>query len=389
MVTTLLPLFVLFFARTAVAGTCSKNQCSNDFKLLQWNILADGLADDGFLSTVGRDHMTDVNGDTHSIADVMMRIKDAAADFQQTKSSVKLDALKADFDSETEKQVTAENIQWEKRWPRIKNVIQKHRPDIMTFQEMDHFGDFQKELEGYSSSLPGSEKYQRFGKDDLNAENYLETLAASGQAFSIKTHSNARAHHPKPELADDDGSAIFWKTERFEAVKIRYLQHTEEKKGVVKSSGAIHVQLRDLRNGKIVNVLTTHLTSGAGTKKEQIRLNELKGTNEHYRVIERAAGAEAGDIEILDGGIGEFVRKAQADDEVAIFALDANSSPYSPKIKDENVCSYIENDLEMQSVWNAKMEAAIHPKYLVSVNKMRGPGSQQYVDFASNSCIGL
>ena len=102
-------------------------------RVLQWNILADGLSDDGFL--VG-DVLAEVEGevavDAAALAEELQALRKAKADLEPLR--VKTSTPRA------QRNVVAV-IDWDLRWARMREVIALLQPDVITMQELDHFAD--------------------------------------------------------------------------------------------------------------------------------------------------------------------------------------------------------------------------------------------------------
>jgi hypothetical protein len=178
---------------------------------------------------------------------------------------------------------------------------------------------------------------------------------------------------------DDDGVAVFWKKDKFDAIKMTLFEHQKIVDGVVSSEASILIVLKHKGSQKLVNVMTTHLPSGAGDENEEKRLNYLLGrptgeSDDKYQFIEVEQGKSPGDVKELKGGLSEFVKAM--DKDMTIFALDANSQP------GESVWKQFTGDMDMKSVWQPYLddlsESGDSSRYaLVSVNKLRGPLSDQ------------
>jgi endonuclease/exonuclease/phosphatase family metal-dependent hydrolase len=50
--------------------------------------------------------------------------------------------VKALYDSEFEQELAKKNLEWQYRFPKMLRIIREQDPDVMVFQEMDHFRDF-------------------------------------------------------------------------------------------------------------------------------------------------------------------------------------------------------------------------------------------------------
>merc|ERR1711862_1011632 len=149
-------------------------------------------------------------------------------------ASSELVRLKKRFrDSPELKQVDEKILSWGVRFKRMKNIILKSDPDIMTFQEMDHLQQFIKapdlgkiytcHVDGSNNYIPGKygSKKDDPKKDDLRSENYLNHILNARFSFAPKSYSNAKNFRQKKPKSgkdedgsstiDGDGVAIFWK----------------------------------------------------------------------------------------------------------------------------------------------------------------------------------
>jgi mRNA deadenylase 3'-5' endonuclease subunit Ccr4 len=115
-------------------------------------------------------------------------------------------------------------LSWDVRYDRIKRIILKADPDIMTFQEMDHLKQFIEDEQfkaKYTCLVDKTARYRpaKYASDsdsgDLRPENYLRHILTSRAAFAPKSYSKASSLQKKrqddSDDIDDDGVAIFWK----------------------------------------------------------------------------------------------------------------------------------------------------------------------------------
>jgi len=283
-------------------------------------------------------------------------------------------------------------------------------------------------------------------KDDLRPENYLARVLKARTAFAPKSYSNAANFRRKREAkgppvspatkVDDDGIAILWKKDKFRAVELGFLKFPPSAKSPEKSEAVVAIVLEfkeealvtpptsqpqkknaSSRPRALINVLSTHLPSGDQAEKELERLEVLKDpkqTWEARRVFFDSDGKTWKEDE-YDGssfdGILSFVRNYsnRSNGSTTVFALDANSRPEFPRIEHPsaadttttkkkpaitNVWDEIvqHSVLGLESVWvqtnNLKKsgKTARWGGFPVSVNKMRGPASNQPEKIGEHQC---
>eukprot|EP01062_Namystynia_karyoxenos_P058874 TRINITY_DN50326_c0_g1_i1.p1 TRINITY_DN50326_c0_g1~~TRINITY_DN50326_c0_g1_i1.p1 ORF type:complete len:701 (+),score=208.04 TRINITY_DN50326_c0_g1_i1:85-2103(+) len=161
-------------------------------RVLQWNILADGLSRDGFcVSPVVQDWPCDrglmptadgsppvpvaevieqILGVTADISrrrdEALATVDQAARDeviaqFQEHKNEA-LAAIKERFDTEAANDNLNRCIDWDGRVRRMRWLVASIDPDIITFQEMDRLADTQKALDplGYECSRAQGQLYR-------------------------------------------------------------------------------------------------------------------------------------------------------------------------------------------------------------------------------------
>jgi len=147
--------------------------------------------------------------------------------------------------------------------------------------------------------------------------------------------------------ADDDGAAIFWRSEKLRLVGgpsflslPSYIPKT-----------AVRVELARVSDGARLNVVCAHLASGDKGSHEAARLNE---------------------VGVLMPWLGASIAAAPT-----IFCLDANSSP--DRREQETVWKAL-HSTGLQSVWDSFFAAdgsLLVDKRPSTTNKMRGPLSGQ------------
>mmetsp|Transcript_111010 Transcript_111010/g.314164 ORF Transcript_111010/g.314164 Transcript_111010/m.314164 type:complete len:603 (-) Transcript_111010:2-1810(-) len=312
------------------------------FKVMQFNMLADGLAFDGFLAP-----RQDDKEFGQRVADTFKFIKDAKAKSRE-KEGTKFDAKfvkqfakayaerKTNFTlmGDAEKQKESENeerlVKWPERIGKILGIILDQGPDIIVLQELDHYADLaaalSKEEYGYTSVMgTDPEEYTTSGmqdarlsaisklnKDEPNKDNQhyrkqmerfiplqseayateLQKLAGKGVAFAPNVNSNARKFALKDDWGgkefkenpekdpDDQGVAIFWKKSNFDAKSVEMSLIGKSSKA---DAAALMVELQPkpaTGTAGPVRVITTHLSSGP--EKELRRHHELEDVRKAF-----------------------------------------------------------------------------------------------------------
>lgn len=315
-------------------------------RVLQWNVLADGLSDDGFLLTDGLEQKQ------------LLEMFTAIA---KAKAANSLDSLKAQFETPEAKEFHASMVSWERRWKKMQETIEHLKPDVMTFQELDHMAEAQGDLAkmGYVCAMH-DKKYSPLHLSNLGQdqpEQYIRLLQDSGIAFAPNFPSTCRRFGlKKRESADDDGCAIFWKATKFTATALDWLPRDRGR-----YAAAVRVDLRR-KDGLEFRVVCTHLGSGDKEKDEAARLLEL-----------RAASFQG-------QSLSQWIRQSMAE-APTVLCLDANSAP--DRAEPDTVWKLLRGMPEVGgSVWDehfATDGTASGSMQLVPVttNKMRGPLSQQ------------
>jgi endonuclease/exonuclease/phosphatase family metal-dependent hydrolase len=74
--------------------------------------------------------------------DVLGEIAKAARKAALSDDVSELEALKNLYNSTSERKIAEKNLEWQYRFPKMQEIIRKHDPDILVFQEMDHFQEF-------------------------------------------------------------------------------------------------------------------------------------------------------------------------------------------------------------------------------------------------------
>jgi len=432
-------------------------------RLLQWNILADGLGEDGFLATEFSPifESADAKSKSYSANEFMKLVREAkladtasgmASKFSELKGAEKrlkklkesaegyselresarklkeetdrseLVKLKKQFQNSPQLQkVDGEILSWSKRSERIKQIVLQARPDVITFQEMDHVQQFLQDKDfsaKYTCMVDAAKAYKpptytghKGGSphDDLSPDKYFHHLLASRAAFAPKSYSNAYLFRSKRDAKapgthstdstdsidsiDDDGCVIFWKKDTFKPIELGFLRIPSDTE---KSEAVVALTLQHLKTDTMLNVLTAHLPSGDEPSKELERLAVLNNPSANWTARRiHFQGKDWKEVPYEKGvhfvGITSYVKYfADRKDSHTIFALDANSRPSFPRIKSDssssqtNVWDTILHDTNLESIWvqSSHLQKTGEPHnskqpFVVSVNKMRGPSSNQ------------
>jgi len=231
-------------------------------------------------------------------------------------------------------------------------------------------------------------------------------------AFSPKSYSHARNFREKKgksgndkdfsSTVDDDGIVIFWKKDTFKPIELGFLKFPNEEK----SEAVVAVVLQHIKSKKTINVLSTHLPSGDEAKKEVERLDVLKSAKKETWTAKKIVGGDKKwDESTYTGssfdGIVSFVKHYvdRKDNSTTIFALDANSRPAFPVVsqteKGEKTNAWntiLKGIPALESVWvqnkllNVDGKSVSTVTFPVSVNKMRGPSSDQPAKIGEHQC---
>jgi len=390
-----------------------KGKQVDSVRMMQFNLLADGLADDGFLVRMILDSWK------HGADKVPKEGKGGSEDYMKMLQEVenakgnaeKLKELQAKYSGS---QVPAEGqnmravINWKARELQIKlMVLAAGRPDVLVFEELDHFGSIAQGLNelGYVSQVSGKvESYQPAHLGAVTPGTLADHIVKTGHTFLPKLYSNAFgfrirdeklqdrmlaegkqmtdkcAEHKKKKILtkecleqgtarlftaagvngndyDDDGVGIFWRADSFEAEHVK-VHFTES------GQGTLQVNLKGLgdKSDRKLVVLGTHLSSGSSEKEETDRVTK--------------------EVEPEDKkGLVNFFKEAQEQnpDAAVVLLLDANSFPQQHRAEGRNVWQLLHNATGA-SVWDPYFD--LHGKSTldpapVTTNKMRGPGSVQ------------
>jgi endonuclease/exonuclease/phosphatase family metal-dependent hydrolase len=436
-------------------GNCKSPRST--IRVAQWNILADGLGQDGFVATefvpiretsaatskkygavefmelirIAKQEDTKTGimkalGDLKKAEKKLKKLPDASSadasklkneitSLKETVSKSKLVKLKKQFERSPElERIDSEILDWNVRYSKIKALLLRTDPDVITFQEIDHVQQFLNDgifSSKYTCLVDHTQTYETpfyaedahdQSKDTRRPDNYMSELLQRKAAFCPKSYSNAynfRKKRPRPGThLDDDGVAIFWKKDRFEPLELGFLRYPT-KEGDSKREGAVAVTLQHKTSAQKIHVLTAHLPSGDETAKEQERLNVLRNPSAEFlaqRVVRQGDknGVLAWEPAPYQGkkfdGLLSFVQYYSSMSETSrtIFALDTNSRPTFPLTEAGNQKTNVWNSIleqsDLESVWvqSSILDTdgkATNPKlpFVASVNKMRGPSSDQ------------
>jgi len=424
-----------------------------DIRLLQWNILADGLSCDGFLTLpcvakwpCDYSNLPTSEGESTLFQHAMTEMTSIKATGSKEEKSRKLSVFKDRYDTEFSRNNDDAVLAWRGRIIRMKQMIQHMLPDIICLQEVDHLAEFQEWLatQGYSCGR----EYVPMSVNCAPEDRLLESLQETGVAYAPHVNSTCamlrllqrypleavvtglegmmraspelrlsgvsvgtrkdlkscvtnrsfqeaggfkellqqlsafrcqltpncqkqpghrgRCKDSPGEFVDDDAQVIFWRSDRFELERIEHLQFK-----LVPSSFAVKAVMKDLKaSGRVLNVLTTHLKSGASQEEEKQRLErQILGPA-------LAQGHQGEPVQkAVDGGLAEWIQSS-SEDAATIVAMDSNSRPQFEA--ERTVWKVMKGLGGIRSVWSEYFDDVNDCKPLpVSVNKCRGPGSKQ------------
>jgi len=382
-------------------------------RLMQWNVLAEGLAfpgGTGFM--LRRLNETDFEG---RLAENLVRInqlkegpewKDAMNRFKAKERSK--EEMKADLTKLLEMSGLLDSLEAERqqltellsaRGPKITKIIERIMPDIITVQEIDFYTELATELGtlGYTSVGPNTppefyESTVRFDKASPNGKtdevgafsDHLSLLMEHKVAFAPRRYSTARKFHllntksnssrmeskssaapAGDRLRDDMGVAVFWRAARFNALDVRIAPIGDKTLGEMADLGgeqistAIRVTLEDVTNGTRVDVATAHLESGTEGHAEAARQQELLRIKE--RLFSQYGDSPQSLPLILAGDLNSGWHEAPPLGETA-------TSP--PIDAAKNCCACVKAEFALRSIWDDMCHEARLP---VTSNKIRGP----------------
>lgn len=395
----------------------SPPRATSTLRVMQYNVLADAMSDDGFL-------VRPVLADWPVPERAVPTAEGGQVDFTALLAEMMEAKGKPSLLEECQRKYTcsasAENtravIDWEARKLQMMCLIENFDPDVVVLAELDHYDQFLGLLRslGYESQLEKCKKdYPQYrpalldsfsDKEPASSKSFAEAWAARGYAFlphlgSISLHTfmqrglgmkileaagpewKERLTDPKkgglqrnwsqvlppgkaqqllesagledPRSLDDMGVAIFWKASRLEALELTLQPYPGGGKGIVQVK---------LQETAAFVVMGTHLSSGDTLQDEDERLK-------------REVNCE--------GGLVHALQRAQDLGDAVILCLDANSHP-AIRAGGESSWKVLRQALGA-SVWDAFFDpqGAVVPAERpeldppVTSNKVRGPLSAQ------------
>ena len=102
-------------------------------RIMQWNILADGLSQDGFL--VRDDARGGPEVQDQRIEDVMARVMEAKHGPKE-EAEAAMQKVKEAFETDDEKALFNDVLNWKRRWAKIRSTIEEASPDVVTLIEV-------------------------------------------------------------------------------------------------------------------------------------------------------------------------------------------------------------------------------------------------------------
>lgn len=394
---------------------------SDCVRVMTWNLLADGMSDDGFLVNdvlkdwpAGRGNVPTADGEVVKFETLLEEMIAARGHCDA------LEKLKSRYDVPLAEKNAEVIVDWPARELQIQlQVMAAGRPDLLVFQECDHFSTLRQGLAklGYRSCLPSTnevyEPAHLFGYNDctpegalefqqamekkgyaflpnlystsmyiqLNSKENKEKVIAAARSLGIQNeviegdHISRRAfcgHSSRRLLGeaqidsasiDDDGVAIFWRADRFDATSLRVRLFPGG------HGGALQIRLRERSfPSRDILVMGAHLGSGDDLKDEEKRLTKQ--------------------VDVI-GGLREMAQEAHDSCNATVLCLDANSHP---QIRPGNSCWCSLHRAMGASVWDAHFDAAGNPLLNsppVTSNKLRGPlsGQAKKIGLHSFYCI--
>ena len=360
-------------------------------RVMQWNVLADGLSDDGFL--------------VEDILSVQAGEAMLTSPAKMLAASAPLEALAECVREPAAAQRAEQNlravIDWQARYARMLTVVQMIEPDVITLQELDHMAEAQRDLGslGYECSLDSTpyRPMHALAVAATDTAGYLRTLAAAKVAFAPKFPSKCRKlqlGRGRPD-ADDMGVAVFWRRERFQALAIdfRPLACADSATPPQTQEAVIRVKLCRRADGTPISVLCSHLASGDKDTDEAERVVQVNGSSAPALPGSGLppppgglpppggpllpGGGGGGD----GGGLREWFMESAGEGAAVLLCMDANSAP--TRSEPTTVWTSLRGTCGVRSVWDEyfspageRLPSADAP-FPVTTNKMRGPLSQQ------------
>jgi endonuclease/exonuclease/phosphatase family metal-dependent hydrolase len=339
-------------------------------RILQWNILADGLAKDGFLvCDVLSDAMDDSARAYLNNEQDELELKDVSSDDESLNAP-------AQVSSDRSKRNLRAVVDWKLRFLMIQKYVLTAKADVIVLQEVDHMLEMQQVFGqmGYACARDGKTykpahmAMEEHGvkRDSTAFFNYLRN---AGVAFVPKTNSACRKLGlGEREDADDDGVAIFWRRDVLELVDLDFLVFDDPKR----NQGAVRATLKRTEDGTRVAVIAAHLGTGSASKDEEARLKECKAPSLDATGFARGPSL----CEWMD---------ASAKMAPTVMCIDTNSTPNTERVEYEALKLNVWEALcsarpGIRSVWAAFYGPDGTPRQKpspVTTNKIRGPLSAQ------------
>ena len=358
-------------------GIASRSGAAGEIRVLQWNILADGLARDGFIV---RDVLSGAADGEFEYEKVVLEMAMVHASGALDKS-----AAKAEFFSERSKRNLEAVVDWSLRFSMIMMYTLKAKADIIVMQEVDHMLEMQQTLGrmGYACGeegkvyVPAHAAMEGHGAQ-RDASAFFRHLKSTGVAFVPKTNSNCRKFGLKDRQdADDDGVAVFWRRDALELVSLDFLVFDDPKR----NQGAVRVTLKRKKDGTDFAVIGAHLSSGSGNEDEKARLKECIAPSLDAKGERRGPS------------LGEWI-DASAKMAPTIVCADTNSSPDTGLVEHQGqtlntLQALLSCRAGVRSVWPSSLARDGAPKQCpapVTENKMRGPHSGQPKKIGEHAC---
>jgi hypothetical protein len=209
-----------------------------------------------------------------------------------------------------------------KRKSKIIEIVQEYKPDIMVFEEDDYLTGF----EGYSHTINGKE---------------CKVSKVNSTAKSMKL--------AKGEInPTDDGTSVYWNSDKLEPLEDFKLIYFQDQR-----SGIILVPLLEKNSKKKICVIGTHLGSGKSESDEDYRISQI---NKGFQEIKSLNYVSTFDIVIL--------------------CMDGNSNPNfktGKYEKEKNMWKTLTEYIPLKGFWEGKFDT----DGIWSVNKFRGAGTDQ------------
>lgn len=243
-------------------------------------------------------------------------------------------------------------------------MVKTHNPDILGLQELDHYRFMQNRLGllGYTSvkdDTSEQDKWYMMSRDNC-------TVMTDGTfAFIPKIDSYAKRVHSKPwQTNDNDGSAVFWKKDRFKATLIKkFSYHTHNRSVEGAGGGAVAVLLEDThaRSPQLNRLwaMSTQLAYGSSMREEKHRIHQVRELGTFIKNLSAVNEGKVAMLMLMDGNTHpQFTSGTTTPASNMHRAL-------------EDLAGLHTFDLQVNDEGNFPPQ-----KISVSVNKMRGTGTE-------------